>query len=126
MSGHHPLLLTERDWQWWFGVDDAEAVRLVHVQRALLAAGIDPCPETVLGMSRAVLVDRLAPVRLRLLADLWDRRPAPGVLNEGSWSTADDLAVMPAHPHWVPGTDQTGGRRPHLCRRHSPPRRDGP
>ncbi len=123
MRGEPPVLLTERDWQWWFGVDGLEAVRLVHVQRTLLAAGLDPCPDTVLGMSRAVFVDHLAPVRLRLLADLWDREPAPVVDRDRGWPFVGELPDLQLEPSSASNTYRVDGRRPRLCRRHGWPRR---
>ncbi len=115
------MLLTEREWQWWFGVELGEAARLVSVQRTLLAAGIDSCPDTVLGMSRAVLADD-ASVRLRLLADLWDREPAPVVDTDQGWPMVGELPDLPSQPKSASSPNRIDGRA-HLCRRHRCPRR---
>lgn len=109
----HPMLLTERDWQWWFGVSGAEAKRLLSVQRVLAQAGIDCCPETVLGMSRTVLADALASQRLRTLADLWDAALAPPVAADPGWPM--ETAGEVRHHH---RTQQTyGSPGTHLLRR---------
>lgn len=106
------VLLTEGEWQWWFGVELAEAARLVRVQRALASAGVDSCPETVLGMSRTVLADGLASQRLRALAELWDRAPAAPVDADPGWPISEEAVVLPDEFHLHGG----GALRPY-CRR---------
>lgn len=93
----HPMLLTERDWQWWFGVSGAEAARLVRVQWALASAGVDPCPETALGMSRTVLAGGFASQRLRMLAELWERTAAPPVDVGPGWPIAMESPTLRCH-----------------------------
>lgn len=117
------MLLTERDWQWWFDVDGTQAAHLVRVQRALLIAGIDTCPETVLGLSRTVLVDRSASTRLRILADQWEREsPVAGEVGQ-RWLLVGEQPALRAGPSH--GTDRVDGRRARLCHRHGWMRRTG-
>ncbi len=91
MTVPSPLLLTEAEWSWWYEVGAREARRLVRVQRTLLRAGVDPSPDTALGMSRTVLAGPGAADRLRGLADMWEREAAAGleVPADAGWAPLD-------------------------------------
>lgn len=98
------MRLTQQDWQQWFEVAGLEADRLVVVQRTLSEAGICSCPETVVGMSRAVLSGPSVAAKLRALADAWDRTGAPPGGAPSPWPLFEA-------PHCVAGPNRCRRRR---------------